>query len=167
MPSDDAAALAGHDRLLQHDQVARRAERHERVRAGRDRLAVHGEPAHEGALQPVRRNEDPVGVDEPAGDRDAAQRDAAGAAGGRFEAKRPAAVLHRREGALPRRRDEVALRIADLRDRAERARAEREQRGRGEQAGKEPTHAPDGCTAATAPRPGVAGSGSENPLISF
>jgi hypothetical protein len=71
--ADDPAPFAGHDRLLQHDQVARRPERYERVRGRRHGLAVHRQPDDASAAQAVSRDVDVLGVDQAAGERDACE----------------------------------------------------------------------------------------------
>ncbi len=114
--ADDAAALAGDDGLLQHDQVARRAERDERVRLAGDEMAVDLQPPDERPAEAVGGNEDAGHVDLAAGDRDPAQVDPARAPGGRVDAERPAGVLDAGERALAGARDEIPGGVADLGD---------------------------------------------------
>jgi hypothetical protein len=114
--ADDAAALAGDDGLLQHDQVARRAERNERVRLAGDEVAVDLESPDERPAQAVRGDEDAGHVDLAAGDRDPAQVDPARAARGRVDTEGPAGVLDAGERARPGGCDEIAGGVADLGD---------------------------------------------------
>ena len=119
---------------MQHDQVAPGPERHEGVRPGGNGLPVHRESLHAGSAQAVRGHEDPLGVDEAAGERDADERDASRAVRGHIEAERPPAVLDTGERAPGAGvGNQVPLRITDLGDAAESLRAQRQPAGCREQ----------------------------------
>ena len=95
--ADHTAPLARHDGLLEDDEVASRPEWNERVGTGGDPVSAHLQALDPRATQAVGRDEDPLGVDVAAGDRDAAQLDAARAAARRVVAQRPAGVVGTRE----------------------------------------------------------------------